>query len=166
MAPFLTQYFKDVFSLNFSQHSNIKHVRGFHPQSGLTLIEVIAVLVIIVGIIGLVGPQIFKQLEKSRVKTTYSQIELLSTSLDAFRLENGRYPTTEEGLIALVERPDDLPTWDGPYLRKKALPKDSWNQDFMYARPATMGGIDYDLYSYGADGEEGGEGVNADIGNW
>ena len=91
---------------------------------------------------------------------------LLATALDMFRLENGRYPNQDEGLKALVEQPMTLPTWSGPYLRKRELPKDGWGRVFIYEIPANKGGIDYDLYSLGADGETGGEDDDADVGNW
>lgn len=150
----------------FAPKKSEKTMRTTNPQAGLTLVEVIVVLVIIAGVIGLVGPQVFGQLEKSRVQTTRSQIELLATALDTYRLEIGRYPTERQGLVALVEQPEGVPLWNGPYLRKPTLPKDSWGQDYVYVIPADRNGVDYELYSLGADGEPGGEGDDADIGNW
>ena len=141
--------------------------RGRHRQTaGFTLIEIMIVMAIIALLAALVAPRVIGQLSASRVKTTGAQIEMLGTALDAFRLDTGRYPTHLENLAALVEKPDDLPTWAGPYLRKRKLPKDGWKRDFVYEIPANRGGIVYDLYSFGADGEPGGEGENADIGNW
>jgi len=114
----------------------------------------------------LVGPRLINSLSKSQTKTTYSQIELLSTALDSFRLDNGRFPTQQEGLGALITSPAGLINWSGPYLRKKKLPKDAWGFDFNYNYPASKGGLDFDLYSLGADNIEGGEAENADVTNW
>ena len=134
--------------------------------SGFTLIELLIVITIIALLAALVGPRLMGGLTKSQVKTTKAQVEMLGSSLDSFRLENFRYPTTEEGLQALLEKPAGLETWDGPYLKKKRIPKDAWGYGFIYQRPATKGGLDYDLYSLGADNKEGGDSENADIGNW
>ena len=135
-------------------------------EAGFTLIELMIVMAIIAMLAALVAPRVIDQLGESRVKTTRTQIEMLSTALDTFRLDTGRYPTQVENLAALVEKPDDLPTWAGPYLRKRKLPKDGWQHDFVYEIPANRGGIEYDLYSLGADGEPGGENDDANIGNW
>jgi len=137
-----------------------------NPQSGLSLLEVVVVVIIIAGILALVGPNIFKQYTQSQARNTKSQIELLSTALDTFRLEIGRYPTEEEGLQALVAQPEGLGLWNGPYLRKKTLPRDGWGNEFVYANPPVQGGIDYDLSSLGADGKPGGAENDKDIGNW
>ncbi len=133
---------------------------------GFTLIELLIVLAIIGMLAALVGPRLMSSLSKSQTKTTRSQIELLSTSLDNFRLDNGRYPTQQEGIAALINKPEGLLNWNGPYLRKNKIPKDAWAFDFYYNIPATKGGLEFDLYSLGADNKEGGEGENADIGNW
>lgn len=134
--------------------------------SGFTLMELLVVMAIIALLVALIAPRLFGQVSASQVKATKAQIEFLSRSLDSFRLDNGRYPTQQEGLRVLVERPTGLPNWAGPYLSKRQLPKDPWNNDFNYLHPATKGGIDYDLFSFGSDGKEGGEGEAADIGNW
>ena len=134
--------------------------------SGFTLIELLIVITIIAMLAALIGPRLMGALGKSQTKTTAAQLELLATSLDTFRLDNARYPTTEEGLAALLEPPEGLAAWSGPYLRKKQLPKDAWGFDFYYAVPPVRGALDYDLYSLGADNKEGGEGENADVGNW
>jgi len=134
--------------------------------AGFTLIELLIVITIIALLAALVGPRLMGGLTKSQVKTTKTQIEMLGSSLDSFRLETFRYPSTEEGLQALLEKPPGLDTWDGPYLKKRRIPKDAWGYELIYQRPATKGGLDYDLYSLGADNKEGGESENADIGNW
>ena len=141
--------------------------RGRHRQTaGFTLIEIMIVMAIIALLAALIAPRVIGQLGESRVKTTRAQVEMLGTALDTFRLDTGRYPTQVENLAALIEKPDDLATWAGPYLRKRKLPKDGWKRDFAYEIPANRGGISYDLYSLGADGEPGGENKDADIGNW
>src|SRR5437870_3145701 len=103
-------------------------------ESGFTLIEIMVVLVIIGLLMGIVGPRLIRQQERAQVKTTHIQIEQLGTALDTFRLDVGRYPTTQEGLAGLNQRPFGLDRWDGPYL-KKAVPKDAWDRPFYYRSP-------------------------------
>jgi general secretion pathway protein G len=130
---------------------------------GFTLIELIVVVIIIGLLAGLVLPQFIRQEEKAKLKTTKAQIELFGTALDTFRLDVGRYPTTDEGLQALRQRPGGLDRWDGPYL-KKELPLDAWSKPYVYRSPGEQG--PYEILSYGADGAPGGEGDNRDITNW
>jgi len=137
-----------------------------NPESGFTLMELLVVMAIIALLVALIAPRLFGQVAQSQVKATKAQVELLGRSLDSFRLDNGRYPTQAEGLRALVEKPPGATSWGGPYLTKKQLPKDPWGQDFIYNRPPSKGGVDYDLYSLGSDSKPGGEGDAADIGNW
>ncbi|MBL0716985.1 MAG: type II secretion system major pseudopilin GspG, partial [Desulfosarcina sp.] len=111
----------------------------------------------------LVGPKMFGKVGKSRQKTAKVQISLFETSLDTFRLDMGRYPTTEEGLEALREKPSDSDKWDGPYIPKR-IPQDPWQNPYEYKAPGEEG--DYDIISYGADGKSGGEKENKDIVNW
>jgi general secretion pathway protein G len=120
---------------------------------------------VIMGLLaGLVGPQVLKQLSSSKTKTASLQIGELAAALDLYLLEQNQYPSQEQGLLALVEAPSGLDAWHGPYLRKKQLPKDPWGREYLYRFPGEKS--DFDLYSLGADGNEGGEGEAADVGNW
>ena len=130
---------------------------------GFTLVELIVVVIIIGLLAGLVLPQFIRQEEKAKLKTARAQIELLGTALDTFRLDVGRYPTSDEGLQALRQKPGAIDRWDGPYL-KKELPMDPWNKSYIYKSPGEHG--PYDILSYGADGAPGGEGDNRDITSW
>lgn len=119
---------------------------------------------VIIGLLAaLVAPRFVRQEEKAKVKAAQAQIELLGTALDTFRLDVGRYPTTQEGLEALRQRPAGTERWDGPYL-KKEVPLDPWGRPYGYRSPGEHG--PYDLWSYGADGAPGGEGDNRDITGW
>lgn len=131
---------------------------------GFTLIELLVVLVILGLLAGLVGPQVMKYLGGANTKATKLQIEDFSTALDAFRLDMGRYPTSAEGLAALVVQPSGATRWNGPYLRKNVIPKDPWGNDYQYRSPGQHGA--FDLYSLGADNAEGGDGENQDVVSW
>ena len=135
-------------------------------KKGFTLIELLVVMVILGLLASLVAPKFFSKIGQSKVKTAKAQIELFGSALDSFYLDVGRYPTTEEGLKALIKRPDSVPEdkWKGPYLPKTKIPKDPWGNDYVYKCPGEHG--KYDLYSLGADGKEGGEGENKDIVSW
>jgi general secretion pathway protein G len=130
---------------------------------GFTLLELLVVMVIIGLLAGLVGPRYFAQVGKSHVKVARAQINSLEQALDQFRLDVGRYPTTDEGLEALNSMPASAEGWSGPYL-KKAIPLDPWGKPFVYQQPGTNS--EMDLYSYGKDGRPGGTGENADVTNW
>ena len=132
-------------------------------QAGFTLIELVVVIIILGLLSALVAPKFFGRVDKAKITTAKTQIELLGGALDDFRLDNGRYPTTDEGLVALREKPMDLETWDGPYLPKN-IPDDPWKRAYLYKSPGDHG--PYDLISFGADGQEGGEGNDKDIVNW
>lgn len=131
--------------------------------SGFTLLELLVVMVIIGLLAGYVGPRFFAQIGKSEVKTARAQIDALEKGLDQYRLDVGRYPTTEQGLQALVAPPADVARWGGPYL-KKAVPLDPWGKPYQYRHPGEHGEID--LFSFGTDGQPGGEGEAADVTNW
>ncbi len=133
-------------------------------QVGFTLIELLVVLAIIGLLAGLVGPQVMKHLGGAKTSTAQVQIEDLSGALDMYRLDVGRYPTTEQGLIALVEKPSDVKRWNGPYLRKEAVPQDPWYNDYKYRSPGEHG--KFDVYTLGADEKEGGEGEDQDVVSW
>jgi general secretion pathway protein G len=131
-------------------------------QKGFTLIELLVVLVILGMLAGLVGPRLFSNVDKSKVKTAQTQVKMLRGSLQTYRLDVGTYPNTEQGLAAMMSAPSDTKNWQGPYLEDE-LPKDPWGRDYQYKSPAnSLQGIA--LYSLGADGKPGGEGLDADVG--
>lgn len=135
-----------------------------HKTRGFTLIEILVVLAILGMVMGLVGPQIMKHLGTAKSDTARLQIEDFGGTLDLFYLDNDRYPSTAEGLEALVQKPATLDRWNGPYLKKTKIPTDPWGNNYHYMSPGEHG--DYDLYSYGADNAPGGEKNNRDIGSW
>lgn len=129
---------------------------------GFTLLELLVVVVIIGLLAGFVAPRYFGQVGKSEVNIAKAQIDALEKALDQYRLDTGRYPSAELGLKALIERPLSEAKWNGPYLRK-AIPLDPWGKPYLYRIPGEKG--DFDLISYGKDGQPGGSGENADIKN-
>jgi general secretion pathway protein G len=137
---------------------------GRRQQAGFTLIEIMVVMVIIGLLMALVGPNLIGRSEKAKVQAAQMQIERLGTVLDTFRLDVGRYPTTQEGLQVLVQRPMGVDRWDGPYLNK-GVPKDPWDRPYLYRSPGEAG-RPYDLYSLGADGAPGGTDNNRDVTSW
>jgi len=143
--------------------------QAFRRESGFTLIEIMVVLVIIAILGALIAPQILGQVDNARLKATKLDIQNLGTALDMYQMDNFRYPTTDQGLQALVAAPaiEPIPrNWrQQGYLRSKSVPKDQWGNDYLYLQPGTRGGA-YDLYTLGADEVPGGEGVDADRGNW
>jgi general secretion pathway protein G len=134
------------------------------PSPGFTLLEILVVLVILGMLASLVGPQVFKQLGGSKTKAAQLQIQELSAALDLYRLEVGRYPTTQQGLDALITQPRNVDQWNGPYLKKSVIRKDPWGNDYQYRYPGQHG--EYDLWSHGADGREGGDGEDRDVLSW
>jgi general secretion pathway protein G len=139
-------------------------VKYNRTENGFTLLELLVVLGIIALLAGIVGPQVMKHMGTSKTKAARVQVEDLAASLDMYKLDVGKYPTSEQGLTALVEKPGDTKRWNGPYLRKTKVPQDPWIQDYHYASPGEHGR--FDLYSYGADEKEGGEGEDQDINSW
>lgn len=129
---------------------------------GFTLLELLVVIVIIGLLAAYVGPKYFSQLGKSEVTITKAQIEAFEKALDTFRLDVGRYPTADEGLAALLVKPETATKWNGPYL-KKEVPLDPWGHAYVYRVPGSKG--DFDVISYGRDGQPGGAGEDADISN-
>jgi general secretion pathway protein G len=132
-------------------------------ERGFTLIEILVVIIIIGMLAALVGPRLFGKVSMAKQKTAKAQIELFGTALDAFRLDVGKYPTTEDGLKALREKPSGAEGWQGPYLPKE-IPLDPWNNAYVYRCPGEHS--EYDLISYGLDRVEGGEGENQDVVSW
>jgi general secretion pathway protein G len=130
---------------------------------GFTLLELLVVMVIIGLLASYVGPRFFSQIGKSEVKAARAQIDALEKALDQYRLDVGHYPSTEQGLPALMAQPGGEPKWAGPYL-KKALPNDPWGHPYIYRQPGEHG--EFDLLSLGKDGQPGGSGEAADINNW
>ena len=140
-----------------------KETRVRRPVAGFTLLELLVVVLIIGLLAGFVAPRYFGQVGKSEVNVAKAQIDALEKALDQYRLDTGHYPTTELGLVALVQRPTNEPKWSGPYLRKD-VPLDPWGRAYVYKMPGEKGG-DFDIVSLGKDGQPGGTGENADITN-
>lgn len=138
---------------------------AIRPQrvAGFTLLELLVVMVIIGLLAGYVGPKYFAQIGKSEVKTAKAQIDALGKALDQFRLDTGHYPHSEEGLAALFTKPSNEAKWSGPYLQKN-VPLDPWGNAYLYKQPGEHG--EYDLLSYGKDGQPGGSDEASDITNW
>lgn len=148
------EYFGDAVKNNFMKISVLNSSKGF------TLLELLVVMVIIGLLVSYVGPRYFAQLGKSERSTAKAQIESISKALDTYRLDIGHYPNNEQGLSALNIRPNDEPKWNGPYLQKN-LPVDPWGKPYLYRTPGQGG--DFDLLSYGQDGQAGGQDAAADV---
>jgi general secretion pathway protein G len=139
-------------------------LRAYPSARGMTLIEILVVLVLIGIVMGIVGGNFLGQGEKAKGKAAKIEIGQISQTLDLFKLEVGRYPTSQEGLQALITAPAGVTNWNGPYWKKETLPKDPWGNEYKYIFPGQHGA--YDIVSYGADGKEGGEGADKDITSW
>ncbi len=139
-------------------------------RAGFSLIEIMAVVVIMALLMGLVGTAVFGNIDKARVETTRAQIKQIESALAFYQMDNGRFPTSEQGLQALVAPPTSGPEARnyrrGGYLSAKSLPADAWGEQFGYQAPGTNNPESFDIWSYGADGQPGGEGPDGDIGNW
>ena len=136
---------------------------GLGRRSAFTLLELLVVMVIIGLLVAYVGPRYFSQIGKSEVKAAKAQINSFEKALDQYRLDTGHYPTTEQGLQSLAVKPANEPKWQGPYLTK-AVPADPWGNPYQYRQPGEHG--EFDLWSFGKDGQQGGSGEAADVTNW
>ena len=132
-------------------------------ERGMTLIEILVVLVLIAIVMGIVGGNFIGQGEEAKRKAAAIEIGQIGQALDLYKLEIGRYPTTQEGLQSLITAPTGTANWNGPYWKKATLPKDPWTNEYKYTSPGAKGA--YDIISFGADGKEGGEGPAKDIDN-
>ena len=155
------------YAMNFLHDASLSHRLGATPrsQNGFTLIEIMVVVVILGILAALVAPNVIRRIDDARVTKAKQDIRAYETALNLYRMDNFRYPSTEQGLQALVTRPVDpnIRNWkEGGYV--DGLKKDPWGSDYLYIAPGTRG--EYDLYTLGADGQPGGEGPDADIGNW
>lgn len=149
--------FKRGRTKNTTGYSRVERQRGF------TLMELLVVLAILGLLMSLVGPRVLNQLGGAKTKTAGIQIKDLEQSLEMYKLDVGRFPSTEEGLAALVTRPGSAAGWNGPYL-KSDVPLDPWKREYHYKYPGEKGELD--IYSYGQDGQAGGESEDADVGSW
>jgi len=148
---------------HFLMSNRQRSVRRITEQ-GFTLIEMLVVITIIALIMGLVGPRVLNFLGESKVKAAKIQIQSLASALDLYALDAGQYPSSSEGLEALMRRPGGAAAWSGPYLKGDVVPKDPWGKPYIYRSPGQHGA--YDILSYGSDGQEGGTGAAADITSW
>jgi general secretion pathway protein G len=130
-------------------------------EAGFTLVEMLVVITIIGLIMGLIGPRVLNYLSESKVKAAKIQMQSFASALDLYNLDTGRYPTSSEGLSALVQRTAGVASWNGPYLKGAALPSDPWNHAYIYRTPGER--TPYDIMSLGSDGQEGGSGTAADL---
>lgn len=133
-------------------------------RRGFTLIELLVVLVILGLLAGLVGPQVMRYVGSSKTDTARLQINDLSAAMDLYRIDVGSYPTTAQGLQALVAQPAGVQRWNGPYLRRNTVPEDPWGRSYHYRFPGEHGA--FDIWTYGADGQPGGDGENQMVGSW
>ncbi len=143
--------------------SAMKQPHRVRRSAGFTLLELLVVLVILGLLVGYVAPRYFAQVGKSEVKVARAQVKALEDALDQYRLDVGRYPPSRPGLAALNEPPVGEARWQGPYL-KKAVPNDPWGHPYQYRQPGEHG--EYDLWSFGRDGQAGGSGEDTDIASW
>ncbi len=141
-------------------HNKLKSHRS---MAGFTLMELLVVLAILGLLMGLVGPQVLNQLGGAKVKTAAIQIKDIEQALEMYKLDVGRFPSTDQGLVSLVKKPSNAAGWNGPYLKSK-VPQDPWKKDYHYKYPGDHGELD--IYSYGQNGTPGGDGEDTDVGNW
>ena len=144
--------------------SKVEINRSCKKIAGFTLIELLVVVAILALLAGIVGPQVMKRLGDSKTKAAKIQIEELSAALEMYKIDTNRYPTTEQSLQALVQQPAGVDDWNGPYLRKNFVPQDPWKNNYNYRYPGRN--AEYEIYSLGADGAEGGDKENQDVVSW
>ena len=143
--------------------------QGRKEQFGFTLIEILIVVVILGFLASTVGPELFNKVSQAERTSARNQIDVFKTALDNYRLDNRHYPSTEQGLQALIKNPRSAPkaaNWNGPYLEKKEIPLDPWGNEYQYQCPGKHNSHKYDLWSQGADNTDGGTGKGADVTNW
>jgi general secretion pathway protein G len=141
----------------------MKHPFRTRRERGFSLLELVIVLIILGTIMAILAPRIFGNLGRANASVAKAKIEQLSGQLEIMRLEVGRYPTSQEGLRSLMEKPPGMDRWNGPYVKDPTALKDPWGNDFKYAAPGQ--GKPFDIVSLGADGKEGGEGEDRDVSN-
>ncbi len=145
-----------------AMHENLN--KSLNKQAGFTLIEIMVVVIIIALLGAIVGPVVFNRLEQAQITRVEQDIRAIDSALKLYRLDNLSYPTQAQGLEALVREPAGARAWRGPYLER--IPVDPWNQQPYRYRIPSQHGLDYDIFTFGADNAEGGEGQDADLGNW
>ena len=147
-----------------------EEAEGARRRQGFTLIEIMAVVIIMGLLVGIVGYNVFAQVDKARVNTARATMSQIETALELYRMDNSRYPTTEQGLQALVSKPTGSPEPrsypSGGYLKKRGALVDPWGNPFQYESPGSQSGGEYDLWSMGADGSPGGTDTDSDVTNW
>ena len=139
-------------------------MRRHRRQRGFTLMELLVVLAILGLLVSLVGPQVLNQLGGAKTKTAKIQIRDLEQALEMYKLDVGRFPSTSEGLDALVSKPGNAAGWNGPYLKGGKVPNDPWSREYHYKYPGER--AELDIFSYGQNGSPGGDGEDADVNNW
>jgi len=149
---------------DLSIHKDRHRDKERRNEAGFTLVELLVVMAILVLIASLVAPRVIGYLGSSRVKTAKIQLENFSTTLELFKIDAGRYPSSAEGLRALVSKPAAITSWNGPYLKGARLPKDPWGRPYVYRSPGEHG--EFEIYSLGADGEPGGKDEKQDVTSW
>ena len=151
--------------INLSTRGGSSRVNSRGESHGFTLLEILVVITIIGGILAFAANQIFGKADQATAKIAKSKIVALSGVLDLYKLDTGKYPSTQEGLKALLQAPSGVPNWNGPYLQNEGELKDPWRNDLIYRSPGSEN-RPYEIVSLGGDGKEGGEGTNKDLKSW
>src|SRR6266511_5981244 len=152
----------EVLAMTTNARTRVRTAR--RRARGMTLIEILVVLVLLAVIMSVVAGNYLGRGEKAKADAAKIEIGQISQTLDLYKLEVGRYPTSQEGLQALIAPPAGVSNWNGPYWKKATVPKDPWGNDYVYVFPGQHGA--YDIMSYGADGKEGGDGADKDVASW